>query len=173
MIKRWVLAAIATAFSAQAWAVTVTPTISIPNSCIQGGLSVSDSARLKAALIMEVSASICGRPLSPMTARFAPSHILARATRISGWLAVAAQKSATANSLSLDPTTGGGSSNGKLALSTANLYSAVQPAGACSACRRATLSPPRELMGTRSTSMAPVKALRLFPHQPMARSAIP
>jgi hypothetical protein len=53
-----------------------------------------------------------------MTARFAPSHILARATRNSGWLAVviSAQKSATANSLSLGPTTGGGSFNGKLAL---------------------------------------------------------
>ncbi|MGH6841767.1 MAG: hypothetical protein ACREDV_06685, partial [Methylocella sp.] len=48
------------------------------------------------------------------------------------WLAsrvISAQKAAAANGLSLGPISGGASSNGKLALSTANLYSATQPGG--------------------------------------------
>src|SRR6185369_5929033 len=42
---------------------------------------------------------------------------------------ISAQKANTANSFSLDPTAASGGNGGALALSTANLYSAVQPGG--------------------------------------------
>jgi len=53
-----------------------------------------------------------------------------RGSQWPGSRVISAQKANTANAFGLDG----------LALSTANLYSAVQPGGACSDCRRATRS---------------------------------
>jgi uncharacterized protein GlcG (DUF336 family) len=52
-----------------------------------------------------------------------------RGSQWPGSRVISAQKANTANSFSLDPTAASGGNGGPLALSTANLYSAVQPGG--------------------------------------------
>ena len=105
------------------------------NSC--GNLS--DYAALKAALITAVSTEASGLN-NQMWATLVDRDGVVCAVAFSGtnrgsqWpgsRAISAQKANTANSFSLDPgssTNGSGQANG-LALSTANLYSAVQPGG--------------------------------------------
>ena len=54
---------------------------------------------------------------------------MARGSQWPGSRVISAQKANTANAFSLDPTAVSGANGGPLALSTANLYSAVQPGG--------------------------------------------
>src|SRR5438132_620655 len=76
---------------------------------------------------MGASASTCGRQSSPMTAQSVRSRFPA-ASLTSQWLGsrvISAQKASTANGFSV----GKDGRKGAFALSTANLYSAVQPGG--------------------------------------------
>ncbi|MGH6793989.1 MAG: hypothetical protein ACREDH_02005, partial [Methylocella sp.] len=113
------------------------PLITIPPSCAAGGLSAADHATFKAQLAAAVKkagngglgfngwATIVARDGTVCAVAFSGS------SRVDQWLAsrvISAQKAATANSLSLGAVSGA-SSKGKLALSTASLYSAVQPGG--------------------------------------------
>lgn len=115
-----------------------TPSITIPPTCSNGAsLSATDYATFKAQLAAAVQAAgnrglgfnmwgtIVARDGTVCAVAFSGAHLRDQ------WLAsrvISAQKAATANSLSLGPVTGA-STNGKLALSTANLYSATQPGG--------------------------------------------
>ncbi|MGA7386065.1 MAG: hypothetical protein WBW81_15645 [Methylocella sp.] len=116
---------------------TPTPLITVPPSCSAGGLSSADFATLKAKLALAVQAPGNGGLGFNMWATIVARDGTVCAVAHSGsflrdqWLAsrvISAQKAATANSLSLGAVTGA-STKGQLALSTANLYSAVQPGG--------------------------------------------
>jgi hypothetical protein len=136
MLKQILAGSTAVLLSTQAWAAT--PTISVPASCHLGGLSAKDYATFKTALASAVSAAGNGGLGFNMWGTIVANDGTVCAVAYSGksytdqWLAsrvISAQKATTANSLSLGPITGGASANGKFALSTANLYSAVQPGG--------------------------------------------
>lgn len=123
-------------FSTAAMAAAPTPTITVPATCSTGGLSSADFATLKTALSNAVKASNGGLGFN-MWATIVAKDGTVCAVAFSGasftdqWLAsrvISAQKSTTANSLSLGAVSGA-SAKGKLALSTANLFSAVQPGG--------------------------------------------
>lgn len=114
-----------------------TPLISVPSSCSAGGLSPADYATFKSKLVTAVQAVGNGGLGFNMWATIVAKDGTVCAVAFSGtfashqWLAsrvISAQKATTANSLSLG-TVSGASSNGKFALATANLYSAVQPGG--------------------------------------------
>ncbi|WP_246206885.1 heme-binding protein [Methylocystis heyeri] len=137
MLKRLMIAATAAAgVSALAGSAQAS---TLPATC--AGLSSTQAASfnsaLKAALSQAVQSGINGGLGFNMWATVVANDGTVCAVAYSGasytdqWLAsrvISAQKSATANSLSLGAV-GGASSNGKLALSTANLYSATRDGG--------------------------------------------
>lgn len=136
MLKKILLAGAAVFVSAPALAVAPLPTITVPASCYKGGLSAADYAKFVAALKGAVQAANGGLGFNMWGTIVANDGTVCAvafsgATYTDQWLAsrvISAQKAFTANSLSL-ASVGGASSNGKLSLSTANLYSAVQPGG--------------------------------------------
>lgn len=117
------------------------PTINVPSTCARTtGLSSGDLTRLKSALTSAVAqgktknggfgfnmwATLVAQDGSVCAVVFSGTSALT-----DQWLhsrVISAQKAATANGLSLAAVTGA-STNGQTALSTANLYSAVQPGG--------------------------------------------
>ncbi len=139
MWKKLVIAAIATISASSMAQSAVAATL--PQTC--ANLSPSQYATynsvLKAALVTAVQSGINGGLGFNMWATGVANDGTVCAVAYSGvgytdqWLAsriISAQKAATANSLSLGaPGAGAASSNGKLALSTANLFSAVRDGG--------------------------------------------
>jgi hypothetical protein len=137
MLNKLMIAAVAAAgacvFAGSAQAST------LPETCVGIGASqaASYNSALKSALSQAVQSGINGGLGFNMWATAVANDGSVCAVAFSGnfytdqWLAsrvISAQKAATANSLSLS-TVGGASSNGKLALSTANLYSPVRDGG--------------------------------------------
>jgi uncharacterized protein GlcG (DUF336 family) len=114
------------------------PAITIPQTCARtGGLNSSDLSTLAGALRSAVAATNGGLAFNMWATVVAKDGsvcavVFSGANAITDqWLhsrVISAQKAATANGLSL-ATVKGASTNGNLALSTANLYSAVQPGG--------------------------------------------
>jgi len=114
-----------------------TPLITVPPNCSHRGLTSADFAAFKAALVSAVTAGGNGGLGFNMWATIVAKDGTVCAVAFSGssltdqWLAsrvISAQKAFAAGGLSLGAVSGA-SSTGKLALSTANLYSAVQPGG--------------------------------------------
>lgn len=137
MLKRLLTTGAMACLCATAAMATPTPAITVPNSCAAGGLTAADFATFKARLALAVQATGNGGLGFNMWATIVAKDGTVCAVAFSGstrsdqWLAsrvISAQKAATANSLSLGAVSGA-SSKGQLALSTANLYSAVQPGG--------------------------------------------
>ncbi len=113
------------------------PLITVPLSCSAGGLSSADYATFQAQLKLAVQATGNGGLGFNQWGTIVAQDGTVCAVAFSGnsltdqWLAsrvISAQKAFAANGLSLG-TVSGASSHGKTALSTANLYSAVQPGG--------------------------------------------
>lgn len=137
MLKRLMTAGAMACLCSMAAMATPAPLITVPPSCSAGGLTSADFATFKAKLAVAVKAAGNGGLGFNMWATIVAKDGTVCAVAFSGssltdqWLAsrvISAQKAVTANSLSLGAVSGA-SSNGKLALSTANLYSAVQPGG--------------------------------------------
>ncbi len=102
-------------------------------------------AQLKAALVAATNAETSGLNMNMWGTLVDRDGIVCavaftgvnRGAQWPGSRAISAQKANTANAFSLDPSAASGGNGGALALSTANLFSAVQPGAACSDCRRA------------------------------------
>lgn len=136
---RYILAAgAALFFSAEAnTASAITPKITIPASCFHGGLGVQDYTTFKNAVKGAVLSPDNGGLGFNMWATLVANDgtvcavVFSGATYTDQWLGsrlISAQKAFTGVSYSLGATTGS-PKPGKFALSTANLYSAVQPGG--------------------------------------------
>ncbi|HET6379096.1 MAG TPA: hypothetical protein VFG05_12445 [Methylocella sp.] len=138
MFKQILSAGAALLLAAPAIAQAPAPRITVPASCANGGLSAADYKLFKAALAAAVKVQPANGGLAfNMWASLVANDGTVCAVAFSGekftdqWLAsrvISAQKAFTANSLSLGKVDGA-SDKGALALSTANLYSAVQPGG--------------------------------------------
>jgi uncharacterized protein GlcG (DUF336 family) len=137
MFKQILAAGAALLFVAPAFAQPA-PRITVPASCANGGLSAADYKLFKGALAAAVKVQPANGGLGfNMWATIVANDGTVCAVAFSGekytdqWLAsrvISAQKAYTAGSLSLGQAAGA-STAGALALSSANLYSAVQPGG--------------------------------------------
>ncbi len=138
MFKRLLMACAMACLCSTAAMAAPTPLITVPPSCSAGvSLSAADYATFKGTLAAAVQATGNGGLGFNMWATIVAKDGTVCAVAFSGsrrvdqWLAsrvISAQKSATANGLSLGAVSGA-STKGQLALSTANLYAATQPGG--------------------------------------------
>jgi len=137
MLKRLLTTGAMACLCTTAALATPTPLITVPPSCSAGGLSSADFATFQAQLKLAVQAPGNGGLGFNQWGTIVAQDGTVCAVAFSGnsltdqWLAsrvISAQKAFAANGLSLGAVSGA-SSKGKTALSTANLYSAVQPGG--------------------------------------------
>jgi uncharacterized protein GlcG (DUF336 family) len=139
MLKRLLTAGAMACLCSTVAVATPTPLITVPPSCAEHSLTSTDYATFKAklAFVVALGKGVNGGQGNNMWATIVARNGTVCAVAFSGssltdqWLAsrvISAQKAFTANSLSLGAVSGA-STNGKFALSTANLYSAVQPGG--------------------------------------------
>jgi hypothetical protein len=140
MLKHVVAAGTALVLATQAWAGSAQTTIKVPPSCSNGGLSSGDYSKFKSALASAVGVTGNGGLGFNSWATIVANDGTVCAVAYSGsnytsqWLGsrvISAQKANTANDFSLGTGSTPSSSSFPtgLALSTANLYSAVQPGG--------------------------------------------
>jgi hypothetical protein len=140
MLKHVIAAGAALVLATQAWAGSGQTTIKVPPSCSNGGLSSGDYSKFKSALASAVGVTGNGGLGFNSWATIVAKDGTVCAVAYSGsnytsqWLGsrvISAQKANTANDFSLGTgsTPSGSSFPNGLALSTANLYSAVQPGG--------------------------------------------
>jgi hypothetical protein len=140
VLKHVVAAGTALVLATQAWAGSGQTPIKVPPSCSNGGLSSGDYSKFKSALASAVGVTGNGGLGFNSWATIVANDGAVCAVAYSGsnytsqWLGsrvISAQKANTANDFSLGTgsTPSGSLHPNGLALSTANLYSAVQPSG--------------------------------------------